>query len=303
MNTSNPTDIKSIIDKNKKNIAFVIGNGINLHFNWPSASWRDLLLDLWNKFSHRHSKDEIPKGISFPEFYNMLELQEGSAQSVRNEFIRMLNSWELAKPDKQKYLLEKIMEIEAPILTTNFDNLMSQSLEFKEPFKLKEQGKRKTFMRYYPWSSYYSGEKLRCPNDGFAIWHINGMKKYPLSIKLGLSHYMNSVSYVRRTIKNQMEMTKEHPLYNTWFNIFLRKNLFIFGLSLGENEIFLRWLLFIKAKHHNQPRLSPGDLGWFVMTKQDSDESEKGKKLFLESVGIKVLKVKDYDTIYETPWS
>ena len=36
---------------------------------------------------------------------------------------------------------------------------------------------------------------------------------------------------------------------NTWLHVIFNKDLFIFGLSLEENEVFLRWLLIQRAKY------------------------------------------------------
>ncbi len=326
MNTSNPTDIKSIIESNKGDIAFVIGNGINRYCQHSGESgesgesWEDLLLKLWKQHSHSHSEKKmpkIPKGISFTEFYDVLELYAKNPKNTNGEKFRKefqasiqktikseLEKWELSKPNKQEVLLNYIKNnLNAPILTTNFDDLMAQSLELgEEPRILKGHDKKKGFTQFYPWSSYYSNEELEHPNCGFAIWHINGMKHYHRSIKLGLSHYMKNVSHVDDLRKKNTEGV---PKYNyTWLKIFFQKPLFIFGLGLEENEIFLRWLLIQRKKYFQSP-IHAEKCGWYVMTpcKDKDKETVEGKKLFLESVGIKVLKVKDYDAIYKTPWS
>ncbi len=315
MNTSNPTDIKSIIESNKGDIAFVIGNGINRYCQHSGESWKGLLLKLWNQHSE-NMMSGIPKGISFTEFYDVLELYAKNPKNTNGEKFRKelqasiqktikseLEKWELAKPDKQEVLLKHIKKLKAPILTTNFDDLMAQSLELdKNPRILKGHNKKEGFTQFYPWSSYYSTKELKDPNSGFAIWHINGMKHYHRSIKLGLSHYMKNVSHVDDLWKKNTEGV---PKYNyTWLKIFFQKPLFIFGLGLEENEVFLRWLLIQRKKNFQSPNYAE-KCGWYVMTpcKDEEKKAVEGKKFFLKSVGIKVLKVKDYDAIYKTPWS
>ncbi len=340
MNISNPTDIKSIIDKNKKNIAFVIGNGINRHFEQPIPQWKEMLLDLYKQLPSSCRKDEkdvlrennneseILKGISLTEFYDLLELRstkrpnslsrkdakksekpKDRKRTLQSEIKCKLSEFKPVEPDKQKNLLCFIKNRNIPILTTNFDDLMGQSLELKKPRILKGHNKIKGFTDLYPWSSYYSGEELEHPNSGFAIWHINGMKYYQRSIKLGLSHYMKNVSRVDDLIKERIEKCDNAHRYNrTWLKIFFEKRLVIFGLGLEENEIFLRWLLLQKKRYRHILQNSDTDdrdpeCGWYIATSSGMKESGKGKKLFLNAVGIEVHEVKDYDAIYKTPWS
>ena len=37
--------------------------------------------------------------------------------------------------------------------------------------------------------------------------------------------------------------------YYTWLHAFFNKDLFIFGLKLNNDEVFLRWLLIQRAKY------------------------------------------------------
>jgi len=46
------TNVKRIISENSENIAFLIGNGINIHYNENNLSWKKLLLELWDKYSN-----------------------------------------------------------------------------------------------------------------------------------------------------------------------------------------------------------------------------------------------------------
>ena len=90
--------------------------------------------------------------------------------------------------------------------------------------------------------------------------------------------------------------------YNTWLSIFFNKSLFFFGLSLDENEIFLRWLLIQRAKYFLKYPLAK-KRGWFLMKRDGKAESDEGKIFFLQSVGMEVIVVDDYETIYEDIWS
>ena len=246
----NVNQIKRIISHSKSDIAFLIGNGINRYFNGSSSSWNQLLLDLWSKHSHR-SKREIPQGISFTEFYDVLEIKNyqinNFSSELQREVKRSIENWAFQK--KQNIVLKAIEKHDAPILTTNFDDLIQKSMELSF-FKIEDS----KFSDFYPWSCYYSKSILSSPTDGFGVWHINGMTKYHRSIKLGLSQYMGNVGHARKMLLNR---SGEKDLFNnrqwlgftTWLNILFNKSLFIFGLSLNENEVFLRWLLIQRAKY------------------------------------------------------
>jgi hypothetical protein len=190
MNTS---EIKDILSRNSDDIAFVIGNGINLHFNKSSSSWKDLLLDLWSKYSF-DTQSTIPSGISFTEFYDALEIQNYSKKNfgadLQSDVKDKMKAWTAS--NRQKTLLGKIQELDAPILTTNFDELIPASLNLRF-----HRGTDRGFTDYYPWSCYYSNRELESPTSGFGVWYPNGMIRYQRSIKLGLSQYMGNVGRAR----------------------------------------------------------------------------------------------------------
>ena len=204
-------------------------------------------------------------------------------------------------PSKERCNLEKciqgIKKLDTPILTTNFDTYISESIE-KTELKILKNGQYK-FTDFYPWNMCYSDKSLENPLDGFAIWHINGIVKYPRSIRLGLSDYMGCVERARKMIqgtnlneyfsgKNQVGWKG----YNTWLHIIFNKSLFIFGLGLEENEVFLRWLLIQRAKYFRMYNKTFG--GWYV-----DKEIKAGKRFFLEQLGFEVINISDYNTLYQ----
>ena len=208
-------------------------------------------------------------------------------------------------PSKKVYNLktciDAIKDINAPILTTNFDTYISESVNATLR-KLKLTDSQYKFTDFYPWNVYYSDQEIDNPLYGFAVWHINGTIKYPRSIKLGLSDYMGCVERARRMIQgqnfNEYFGGKNQAYwvgYNTWLHIIFNKDLFIFGLGLEENEVFLRWLLIQRAKYckmYNKPLK-----GWYI-GKKDMDIND-GKKFFLEQLGFKVIEISDYKTLYQ----
>lgn len=296
--------IKHIIKSNKEDIAFLVGNGINLHYTPSNLSWDDLLLSLWGKYAFR-TKSSIPKGVSLTEFYDALEIENYSQpdfSSKLQKYVReLLKDWQPNK--KQNILLKRIQELNAPLLTTNIDSLIPRSLDLNF---YNMNGKK--FTDYYPWCCYFSSQKLELPTDGFGVWYINGMTKYFRSIKLGLAQYMGNIERARnfihedpKNINFEGKDKKEWKGLRTWLHIIFNKSLFIFGLSLKECEIFLRWLLIERAKYFKR---FPGrkHKGWYLMSDKDLNSSIEGKRFFLEAVGFEILQVLNYKVIYEDIW-
>ena len=301
--------IKQIIQENQDDIAFVIGNGINYHFNEDNFSWNDLLLSLWNEYSD-NKVSNIPDGISYTEFFDVLELKiwgrlnfskRTDRQSLQKRIQERLN--DLIPNDAQNSVLRMIQTINAPILTTNFDDLIQKSMGLNF-HKMTNKG----FTDYYPWKCYFSDRKLKSPLSGFGVWHINGMARYYRSIKLSLSQYMGNVEKARRLIHAGVESSlfrgKDQINWagqDSWLHIIFNKSLLIFGLGLEENEVFLRWLLIERAKYFKEfPNRK--HQGWYVCKKNENDKAHQGKKFFLDHIGVKMLEVESYKTIYEDIW-
>ena len=205
-------------------------------------------------------------------------------------------------PSKDSYKLADVISyikgLNVPILTTNFDTYISDSVGAKR-FIYDLGGHNYKFTDFYPWNVYYSIDKLNGNIlDNFGIWHINGMTDYPRSIRLGLSDYMGCVERARGMIQghnlNEYFTGKQQSYwkgYNTWLHIIFNRNLFIFGLALDQNEVFLRWLLIQRSKYS---RLYNQDLhGWYV-----GKDIAEGKKYFLEFLGFKVIELSEFDELY-----
>lgn len=294
-------EVKAIIKEYGAESAFIIGNGLNrYYYNDTTISWEKLLLDIWNKVSDS-KLDEIPTGISFTEFYDVLQLNidgSGATVSVQKEVKKQLSGWHIE--DKQNKALDKIFSLKAPILTTNFDDLIPQYLGLKK-YKIENSH----YSDYYPWSTYYSNETLNSPVDGFGVWYINGMINYERSIKLGLAQYMGNVDKAKHLIlsgKNniyhQQFSQQNWAGIDTWLDIIFNKPLFIFGLMLDETEVFLRWILIERAKYFKKfPELK--QKAWFITPQ---NECSNGKKFFLNSIGFEVLDLIEFKNINEEIW-
>lgn len=293
--------LRQIINERSSNVAFVIGNGIN-RFNEEKrrSSWDELLYSLWKKYSG-NNLSEIPKGISLTEFYDLLEMEASTKNNDINfqrEFCSPLSTWKYR--EHHKTIVSRAMSLGIPILTTNFDSLLSRSLDL-DFYRFKQE----PFTDFYPWGCYYSNKKLESPTSGFGIWHINGMERYHRSIRLGLTHYMGSVERARKMIHAGDEenlfsgknIRDWRGRYN-WLHLIFNKSLFIFGLKLEESEVFLRWVLIERAKYFKYFP-SKQKKAWYICTK---NQPNSGKELFLSKLGFEYIVLENYKDIYQELW-
>ncbi|MDE5880679.1 MAG: SIR2 family protein [Muribaculaceae bacterium] len=157
------------------------------------------------------------------EMFSLL-VNSSKQQIFRNSLKREVADLFLPKSSyKLTDCLSYIKGLNVPILTTNFDTYMSDSVGAKR-FINNMEGQLYKFTDFYPWNVYYSTEKIN-ENilDNFGIWHINGMTDYPRSIRLGLSDYMGCVERARVMIQgnnlNEYFTGKQQSYwkgYNTW---------------------------------------------------------------------------------------
>lgn len=281
----------------RKDIAFVFGNGINRYASKASSnvSWNNMLLEVWDSISPK-TMSEIANGITMTEFYNIMEIEAGSAKAVRDKTVEIVRSW---SPSAYEEALEKrLIDIDCPVLTTNFDSNIEQGLV---RYKM---GPMREFTDFYPWGVYYSNRRLNDPLEGFGVWHINGTHDYPRSLRLSLSEYINLTFRARNYIhsgdsldnfeRKNVSYWKGHP---TWLHLIFNSNLCVIGLALDEQETFLRWLLIERVKYFLKFK-DRKKKGWFVCCAGEMDN--EGKRMFLEYLGFEIICLPDYGSIYES---
>lgn len=286
--------IKHVLNRNKSNLAFIVGNGINrfAYTQNQDVSWNALLLDVWQQISNR-TLSNISNGISLTEFYDIMEFEAGSIDEVRLKVVELLDKWEPV--EYHKLLQNKMIEWDVPLLTTNFDRNLDKGLRFN-----KLENENIGFTDFYPWNVYFGNTVLSYPTEGFAVWHINGMVGYRRSIRLSLSEYMGLSARVRSFLHKEESIDdfnfknqNNWKGYNTWLHIIFNNSLCIFGLALDENETFLRWLLIERAKYFRRfPERRKQ--GWYVCK---SDEVSEGKRFYLDYLGFEMVALENYEEI------
>lgn len=297
MSSKNVAYTRQIIEENASSIAFIIGNGINLYKrNENVSSWDSLLKKLGENITPKKYGAK-PTGISETEFFDILNLANEGEVSLQKEVAKYMADW---TPNLHHYeIVRRIEQMNAPLLTTNFDNTLAKAGNY--PL---QKVKAKGFTDVYPWSSYYSNNRYEYPTGGFGIWHINGMERYHRSIRLGLDQYMGCIDRARPLLVRDGEtrsLFSGGSLNNwggskTWLQLIFSKSLFVFGLSLHENEVFLRWLL-LERKRLYKRFPAEEQKAWYITT-----DVEVKNRFFLENVGFEIIQVATYEDIYERIW-
>lgn len=317
--TKDVEEVKAIIDENKKEIAFLVGNGINIYnSSGKTNNWLSLLENLWNGYTCLNTgngKLPFPEGvgridIGYTEVYDVIKTHlkpeyRDQQDVILEKTIDQLGEW---KPgEHHKKIAGKIQELDVPLLTTNFDNTLPVAIGAK--FFKRPQGS-KGFSHYYPWECYYSTGEVTNNRESMAIWNIHGTIRYKKSIKLGLADYMGMVHRAKEIISKDLycyNSRKDGFKWSgagTWLNIFFYASLFIFGIGLTREEIFLRWLLNERSKFHSclKERHEIERKTWYVHVEEEG-KMDYGKYLFLKSLHIKILTLPTYKDLYEGLWS
>jgi len=290
------TKLRTLLDQHEQDIALVIGNGINRYGTAPSTnSWQALLEVLSKKILP--APQPIPEGVSLTEVYDLLALQHDSSsaeKALQKQFCELMQDWQ--PYSHHRTIVSWARRTGCPLLTTNFEKVLARAGDCTL-LHITREG----FSDYYPWATYYGNDPLDLPESGFGIWHINGMEHYHRSIRLGLSHYMGSVTRARDRILgggrarlfSSGDIKRWRGSY-TWLHLIFSRSLVILGLGLDTNEVFLRWLLIVRAQYF---RKFPDrrKRAWYLHT---NEPDGSGKLYFLSGVGVEPFRVGDYDELY-----
>ena len=196
------------------------------------------------------------------------------------------------------HFLRFAMSSNIPIMTTNYDETLSEALNL--PAKCMNSDS--TTQYKFPFETYFSNEKIDCPWESFGVWHINGLISFPQSIRIGYLDYADMFHEIQeRLYKNNshLKILNNKKIDNTWISIFFHRDIFIWGLSLDVDEYVIRWLLVERARYNiiNKKKLK----GWYAVRCEDNEPIHEGKKLFLNQVGIEIIYIDSLD-LHENIW-
>jgi len=310
MSLLTPYQIGKAIDINTGRFAALLGNGINLCGSQNSGqSWTELLKDLWHQ-QVNDTNEDFPstekEDLSATEIYDLISLRRKPEKGkpsyeLAQQIANKMAGW---KPTKfHKNIVEGLARCNIPVLTTNFDELLAKALSLQ--FLKRPHGKT-GFTDIYPWECCFTNKKeIQDPANEFAVWHIHGTVRYPRSIRLGLSDYMGLIQRARGNLyrgENALFKAKNQKQWKgnqTWLHIWFHCDLFILGLGLTRDEIFLRWMLIEREKYF---RRFPDRrrTTWYIYKHEKSHSSKPSNWRFLEGIGVSMVAVKgQWEEIYE----
>lgn len=268
----------------------LLGNGLNRYPDDPKGtSWKDALLNL-SKYATYKLKD-IPDGFPYTEVFDIIFNNSSiTASDLKKEFIKDLKNW--APRNHHKSFLDKCIKNKCNIITTNFDMTLENAMGF---VKREDRKLNQGFSSYYPWQRYY-GKKLTKKNqiDSIKIWHMHGSIDYLNSIKLSIHDYAGNYNHFKKFDPLPTRVQSNYSTDYTWINEFMEKRLVIVGLSLEEQEFFIRSLLYKKKKYID---LKPNGY-YFQIEKYDDPAKKERRAMLLKSAGIMEIVVKDADELY-----
>lgn len=290
--------LREILTQNANDVALVIGNGIHRFGPAGVNSWDELLVKLARR--HGIEFDRLPKGATATEFFDVIELKAHTSSGYLAEiFCEEMRDW--LPQEHHRSIMDWAVRHKVPVLTSNFDEVLSSAANAKLM-----RPNVKGFTSWYPWDSRFAHEPHDDPCDGFGIWHINGLARYKLSVRLGLTHYIGLAHRARGWLHrggNRLFAAKDRwnwPGRRTWLHLVFNKPLVIFGLGLREDEVFLRWLLIERARYFAKFR-ERKQAGWYIYNHDPEDDAEDGRIFFLTHIGINCICAESYSEIYENP--
>ena len=325
-------DARAILRNDYTNLGLLIGNGINRSAEGSGGfSWDQLMQALITEAagaspdpleSERRLKKLIEPGkkgetpASLPETFDIIEAiravhvrkeKKGPGKSsLQASIVRLLGDMEPGEPHRK--VVKWARRFGVPLLTTNYDHCLQNALNDPR-CKRKAFGGSCPLNEFYPWDRYYASEQITDPVHAFAIWHIHGDQELLSSIRVGLDQYMGMVERLRelkfpvaKEVLRGLPADQDTPAFHKapWLRVFMGKKLWIQGLGLRAAEVPIRWLLIQRFRYWRR-YLPNGDAinGWYVHgPTQEVGPLDRERKIFFESVGLKIISIAKPDDLY-----
>jgi len=256
--------------KNKK--ALFIGNGINLLDIEQSISWKDLLLNLKNRYNIEVDSDNIFK--PFPLMFEEMLYQKEGISELNNKlknlkrYIRNLIEEQIENKIGYNAYHKKVAELPYDdILTTNYDYSLENSIveNFiinKDVYAIDKREIKHSLRRGYE----VNNKK---------IWHIHGElfdsrehndpKSYSEeSIMIGYEHYSSYLEKIQENIRGKSGKQKaekksiflrikDENIGVYWIDTFFTHNIDIIGFGFDFSENHLWWLINYRVQNIRIP--------------------------------------------------
>ncbi|MBR6054098.1 MAG: hypothetical protein IKP46_02010 [Bacteroidales bacterium] len=280
--------------RDRHEVAFLVGNGINRHFCKQTLSWNDLVQDIGNSLAITGKYDSL----SPTEHYSAMVLDR-SEVAVRSRLSTILS---IKQSDRDAFSLinNALKKLDIPVLTTNVDVLLDDGLNLYDiPYGVSQNGNLNNLMRSSMWNlnHYFSSRELTDINRGFGVWHIHGTLSHEETLRFGLIDYGKLIARIDPSLVNIFK--NDWELRNTWLQPFMKLKLCIVGVRISSVEIFLRWLLLRKAHIFKDCLGTPNPGGWYLYPQCETEEL-KDSLQFFRNVGITPVEFPKYKDIYDT---
>lgn len=274
------------------------------------------------------------EAFNHPEIYTSFLIDRKTAKS-RDTYKNHLRDFLI--PQTTCALLKYALSQEAQILTPNFDYSIECALGFPTGKKgtihfSHVKGCEST--ETYPYGEYASKEKRgklyleretagkgdsgHYVTDSCSVWHIHGSVNHPRSILWGFEDYINAIIHLKELQSHSPNAKYRYAepwedgfvQKNSWLRLFFTKPLVIVGCGLNSEELFLRWLLLrrqrqITIRHDKNPNDAfQLPLTYYLDTHLEADKKpklDKARLLYFKFLGIKVVRFKNYDELYDGP--
>lgn len=276
---------------------------LNFYQSELSSGYDQNLLELIGFQGNQHEQKELLDEIGKKFSYKTLKIL--SLQLIKEGLCDSMKNW-----TTNQYIMKIVncMEsLKTPVLTTNYDMVLEKdtnliAYNFKKP--------NRSFGKIYPWNTVYKYKRDSSASiENFGIWHIHGTIEQPKSIKLGLSDYAGCISITKNIlygnkslfVETLPNLNDEWDGKNTWLDLFFKKKLFIFGLGLGKDETFLRWLLIQRARYMKENNNFNNESGWYCYTNKNKLDNA-GAKFYFEKVQLVPIEV-TYEDMFENVWN
>lgn len=269
-----------------KNFALLVGNDINNIK--PGKSWKELLDDITNYCGVSHiNREEKP----FPMLYEEIFLSAIRKKAMDEKDLKTYIASIVSKID-QNEIHERIRALNVPhIITTNYEF----SIEGENP----KSNSSLVVERLY---SVFRKHEL----NGTTYWHVHGDCNNPMSINLGYEHYCGELQNMRNytisgtsyktegVIKEALvrRLANEGQInYQSWIDLFFKKDIYIIGLGLDFVESDLWWLITYRArsKYYKNKFQVNNKISYFIPAEYETRSKAKLEILRANDVTVVVV--------------
>ncbi|MCX6145695.1 MAG: hypothetical protein NTW25_00370 [Candidatus Kapabacteria bacterium] len=340
---NNLKTIKDLLQNQNEKPIFLFGNGINIYndgTNNDEICWNKLINSIAN---HENSENIQIVNSSLIERYEFLLLDKflnselnkdaldiRTEKEISNKFLDDIESKieDINSISKQNFL-EVLKKYKINALTTNFEYKYLDSSNYSYQSKDTIISSNDTTNKIIRFSSYYPINVHYRLSENSKIYFPHGIFKMKDSIKLSFHNYLKTIEYFRKllpqyTFEKKRNETKSDYLENlqlkfksSWLFDFFTKDIIIFGLGLGQDELFLRWLFIERYRFNNLYSSNnyidvvpnPNVKTYYINFNNENNinelkdnnkiENKIKKNVFFESLGIHEINFSNYSDFYK----